>query len=545
MEKDRLQKGRIMKHLSKFLSAALVMALAVVMALALAPSAALAASHTITIKEPSGNQASHEYAAYQVFTGTYDSNSKQLEGIVWGSGVDGNALLTGLKADTTIGHYFKDATDAPTAAAAMADMKSGSTDAEALAKVVAEHLTTTKYSTVVNNKESDEITVDADGYYFVKDVTDNLSNGDTYSRFMLQVAGGDVEVEAKDTTTTSNKHVKETNDSVKDTIEEQAGWRNVGDYDMGDMVPFQLTGQVAADYDYYDSYYFAFEDTYDKNQLGEAEDVNVFVDGTQLTEAQLKAAGYKLTQKEGSFTIEFTDLKKIVDADHKPLVHAGAVISVEYKAKLLTGANIGSTGNVNTSHTVFSNNPNYKDSRGKTPDHKVKVFTYQLVVNKVNEAQNPLKGADFTLSKLDKTDGQYKPVPTKVDGVELKTVSEDGATFTFKGLDEGVYKLEETTTPKGYNTISPIEFSIISATNDDTGTLVSINGSTESTSKGKAEFSDDKDTGTVSTTIQNKSGSILPSTGGMGTTVLYVGGAALVVVAVIGLAKRRAARSDA
>lgn len=534
-----------MKHLSKFLSAALVMALAVVMALALAPSAALAASHTITIKEPSGNQASHEYEAYQVFTGTYNSNSKQLEGIVWGSGVDGNALLTDLKADATIGHYFAGATDAPTAAAAMADMQSGSTDAEALAKVVAKHLTTTKYSTVVNNKESDEITVDADGYYFVKDVTDSLSNGDTYSRFMLQVAGGDVEVEAKDTTTTSNKHVKETNDSVKDTIEERAGWRNVGDYDMGDMVPFQLTGQVAADYDYYDSYYFAFEDTYDKNQLGEAEDVNVFVDGTQLTEAQLKAAGYKLTQKEGSFTIEFTDLKKVVGDDGAQLVHAGDVISVEYTAELLTGANIGSAGNVNTSHVTFSNNPNNKDSKGKTPDHTVKVFTYQLVVNKVNEAQIPLKGADFTLYKLDKTDGTYKKVPIKVDGVDLKTVSEDGATFTFKGLDEGVYKLEETTTPKGYNTISPIEFSIISATNDDAGTLVSINGSTENTSEGKAEFSADADTGIVSTTIQNKSGSVLPSTGGMGTTVLYVGGAALVVVAVIGLAKRRAARSDA
>ena len=173
------------------------------------------------------------------------------------------------------------------------------------------------------------------------------------------------------------------------------------------------------------------------------------------------------------------------------------------------------------------------------------MFTYQLVVNKVNEAQIPLKGADFTLYKLDKTDGTYKKVPIKVDGVDLKTVSEDGATFTFKGLDEGVYKLEETTTPKGYNTISPIEFSIINATNDDAGTLVSINGSTESTSEGKAEFSADADTGIVSTTIQNKSGSVLPSTGGMGTTVLYVGGAALVVVAVIGLAKRRAARSDA
>ncbi len=534
-----------MKHLSKVLSAALVTALAVVLALALAPSAALAANYTITIKEPNGNQASHEYEAYQVFTGTYNSTSKQLEGIAWGSGVDdGTALLNALKADTTIGHYFTDATDAPTAAADMADMQSGSTDAEALAKVVAMHLSTTKYTTVVNNKDSDEITVDADGYYFVKDVTDSLSNGDTYSRFMLQVAGGDVEIEAKDTTTISYKHVKETNDSKANTEEEAEGWRNVGDYDMGDMVPFQLTGQVAADYGYYDSYYFAFEDTYDKDQLGEATDVKVFVKGTQLTEAQLEAAGYKLIQNEGSFTVELKDLKQI-KVDSNPLVHAGDFISVEYKAKLLTGANIGSAGNENASHITFSNNPNNKDSRGKTPDQKVKVFTYQLVVNKVNEVQNPLKGADFTLYKLDKTNGQYKPVPTELDGVDLKTKSEDGATFTFKGLDEGVYKLEETTTPKGYNTISPIEFSIISVADNNMKTLVSINGSTESASTGKAEFLSDKDTGTVSTTIQNKSGSILPSTGGMGTTVLYVGGAALVVVAVIGLAKRRAARSDA
>ena len=70
--------------------------------------------------------------------------------------------------------------------------------------------------------------------------------------------------------------------------------------------------------------------------------------------------------------------------DGAQLVHAGDVISVEYTAELLTGANIGSAGNVNTSHVTFSNNPNNKDSKGKTPDHTVKVFTYQLVVNKVN-----------------------------------------------------------------------------------------------------------------------------------------------------------------
>ncbi|MCC6099433.1 MAG: hypothetical protein LIV25_09385 [Olsenella sp.] len=531
-----------MKHLGKMLTGIVAVLASVAMAFALAPAALAATSHTITINEPDGQQASHTYEAYQVFKGTYDSNSKQLTGITWGFGVDGDALLTDLKADSTIGKYFSKATDAPTAAAAMADITSRSADAEALAKVVAKHLTTTKYSTVENGQKTDKITVDADGYYFIKDVTESLSNGDTYSKFMLEVAGGDVTITAKDSTTTSNKHVKETNDSVANTAEEKAGWRSVADYDMGDQVPFQLVGQVAADYGDYDTYYFEFDDTYNKDQLGEAKDVKVFVKVTQLTEAQLTAAGYKLTQNEGSFTVALNDLKKIVDEDGTPIVHPGDDISVEYTAELLTGANIGSAGNVNTSHITFSNNPNNKDSKGKTPDHTTKVFTYKLVVNKVNEAQNPLSGANFTLYKLDKSDGAYKAVPTSMDGKDLKTVSEDGTTFTFKGLDEGAYKLVETTTPKGYNKMADVLFTIQSTTNDDAQTLIGLSGSAKD---GTAQFEASVADGSLKTTIQNNSGSVLPSTGGMGTTVLYVGGAVLAVVACVGLAIRHNKRQNA
>lgn len=531
-----------MKHLGKMLTGIVAALASVAMAFALAPTALAATSHTITINEPDGQQASHTYEAYQVFKGTYDSNSNQLTGITWGSGVDGDALLTDLKADSTIGKYFTNATDAPTAAAAMADMKSKSADAEALAKVVAKHLTTTKYSTAVNGQTTDTITVDADGYYFIQDVTESLSNGDTYSKFMLEVAGGDVTITAKDSTTTSNKHVKETNDSVADTAEEKAGWRSVADYDMGDQVPFQLIGQVAADYGDYDTYYFEFDDTYNKDQLGEAKDVKVFVKGTQLTQAQLTAAGYTLTQNEGSFTVVLNYLKKIVDDSGNPVVHPGDDISVEYTAELLTGANIGSTGNVNTSHITFSNNPNNKDSKGKTPDHTTKVFTYQLVVNKVNESQSPLSGADFTLYKLDRSDNTFKAVSTTVDGKDLKTVSDNGTKFTFKGLDEGIYKLVESKTPKGYNTMSDVEFTIQSTTDDDAQNLTGLSGNAKD---GTAEFTAKLADGSLTTTIQNNSGSVLPSTGGMGTTVLYVGGAVLAVVACVGLAIRHNKRQNA
>ncbi|MST72777.1 SpaA isopeptide-forming pilin-related protein [Olsenella porci] len=525
-----------MKHLGKMLTGIVAALASVAMAFALAPAALAETQHTITINEPNGQQASHTYEAYQVFKGTYDSNSKQLTGITWGSGVDGDALLRDLKADSTIGGSFDQATDAPTAAAAMAGITSGSANAEVLAKVVAKHLTTTKYSTVDNGQKTDKITVDSDGYYFIKDVTESLSNGNTYSKFMLEVAGGDVTITAKDSTTTSNKHVKETNDSVADTAEEKAGWRSVADYDMGDQVPFQLTGQVAADYGDYDTYHFEFDDTYNPDQLGVAQNVKVFVKGKQLN-----AADYTLTQNDGSFKVVLNDLKKIVDEHGTPIVHPGDDISVEYTAELLTGANIGSAGNVNTSHITFSNNPNNKDSKGTTPDHTTKVFTYKLVVKKVNEAQNPLSGADFTLYKLDRSDGTYKEVPTQVDGVDLKTV-EKGTTFTFKGLDEGNYKLVETTTPKGYNTMADVLFTIQSTTDDDAQTLKGLSGDVTG---GTAEFTPSVADGSLTTTIQNNSGSILPSTGGMGTTVLYVGGAVLAVVACVGLAIRHNKRQNA
>jgi LPXTG-motif cell wall-anchored protein len=62
---------------------------------------------------------------------------------------------------------------------------------------------------------------------------------------------------------------------------------------------------------------------------------------------------------------------------------------------------------------------------------------------------------------------------------------------------------------------------------------------------GEATFTVEKDAGSLTTDVVNKKGSILPSTGGMGTTILYVAGAAIVVAAGIGLAIRRNKRQNA
>lgn len=161
----------------KSLTSVCALAMALILAFGLSSfatsSTALAdstTSHTITINEPSGQKATHTYEAYQVFSGTYDSSSKQLQSITWGSGVNGDELLTALKADDTIGSVFADANDAATAAAAMAKLTDSQT--AAMAKVVAQHLSSTKATS-----SDKKVTVTGDGYYFLKDVTEQDNIG--------------------------------------------------------------------------------------------------------------------------------------------------------------------------------------------------------------------------------------------------------------------------------------------------------------------------------------------------------------------------------
>lgn len=189
---------------------------------------------------------------------------------------------------------------------------------------------------------------------------------------------------------------------------------------------------------------------------------------------------------------------------------------------------------------TYSNNPNDtgdgttkpKDT-GKTPKDTVKVFTYQTIINKLNENNEALKGAGFTLYKKDK-DGNWNTV---------KAISAGEATrFEFKGLDAGNYKLEETTTPDGYNTIKPIEFTIDAKydTEADDPQLTKLSGDVTS---GTAEFSSNLSDGSLTAGIVNRKGSLLPSTGGMGTTILYVVGSILVLAAAVLLITKK--RMDA
>ena len=495
-----------MKHTKKL--ASLLLALVMVFALA---TTAFAAEDT-TISAPEGSN--RTYDVYQIFTG--DLHEGVLSNIKWGKNGTGTV---GKAVDQTI-------------LDALAAVNSKS-DTEKLAVIQTYvNFDSTAIGTV---SDSNPLTVPT-GYYLIKD-NGPVNDGEAYSLYVVQVVGPTT-ISPKVGTTTSDKKVKDTNDS---TANSTTDWQDSADYDIGDAVPFKLSATIAQDYaNYTHDYKLTFHDKEDTGLSFNKDSVKVYVDGTLIT------TGYEVVT-EGltggcTFEVRFANLKDIAS------VHVGSVISVEYTSTLNNQAVIGSTGNKNTSHVTYTNNPNDKQAgeNGKTPDDVVIVFTYQTIVNKVTK--NPaydasketgktgtdsdgnkefisLKGAGFTLHKKNAS-GAYKAV-----GSELK--GEDMTTFTWSGLDDGDYKLVETTTPSGYNTIPDIEFTI-TATHDassDNPTLISLNGGDK--------FTGEISTGVVSANIENQSGAQLPSTGGIGTTIFYVLGSVLVIGAAVLLVTKK------
>lgn len=482
-----------MKHAKKLASFLLVL----VMVFALATTA-FAANTTITA--PAGS--TRTYDVYQIFTG--DLAGGVLSNVKWGKNGTG-AVGKAVPQETL---------DALAAVNSLSDTEK----LAEISKYV--NLTSEKFGTVSDGSPLNAPT----GYYLIKD-NGPVLDGEAYSLYVVQVVGPTT-ISPKVGTTTSEKKVKDTNDS---TANSTTDWQDSADYDIGDDVPFQLKATIAQDYANYKVYKLTFHDKESAGLTFKPETVVVKIDGTTVDSSKYKVV---TTGDTGdTFEVRFADLKTTTAG-------AGSVITVEYSATLNDQAVLGSTGNPNTMHVTYSNNPNDDQGgeNGKTPDDTVTVFTYKVVANKVTK--NPayveggsepeyisLKGAGFTLYKKNAS-GKYVAVGSEVKGDEMTT-------FEWKGLDDGDYKISETTTPSCYNTIADIEFTI-TAVHDVTSvkpTLISLTGGNK--------FTGEVSTGAVSADIENNTGSTLPETGGMGTTIFYVVGSILVLGAVVLLVTKK------
>lgn len=501
-----------MKHMRKFAS----MLLALVMVLGMTVSAfAEETTYSITINNSTEG---HTYEAYQIFTGDLSTNGdgkKVLSNIVWGSGISEAGK-------TALGD----------AAAKAETLKTGA-DAKAFAKEVAPYLTTAAGSanTVTDGKYV--ISGLVAGYYLVKDQDGSLTgDNDTYTEYIVKVVGN-VEADPKSDVPKVQKKVKDINDSTDDAMTD---WQDSADYDIGDPIPFQLKATLADNVSSYTTYKVVFHDTLSKG-LTYNNDAKVYIDGKATDGFTVTAT----VNADGTTTLTVScDDVKALDAGNS------SVITVEYTANLNENAVLGSAGNPNKVYLEYSNNPNKSEAgnneTGKTPEDKVIVFTYKVIINKITKNSNynpdvegseeyiPLTGAEFTLEKYNKETNEWEAITV--------VKNDDGTTFTFSGLDDGNYRLTETKTPSGYNTIDPIEFTV-TAEHDvlsDNPALTSLSGNATT---GELIFTSNTTEGSLSADVVNQAGSTLPETGGMGTTLFYIFGGILVAAAVVLLVTRK------
>ncbi|MFC2647216.1 MAG: SpaH/EbpB family LPXTG-anchored major pilin [Coriobacteriaceae bacterium] len=499
-----------MRKTKDLLKCALSAILAVAMALVLLPANALAAdTYTLTLK---GTTTGHTYEAYQIFTGdlsTGTDGTKTLSNVQWGPGV----TYTGTETASEVAEKLANKT-----------MTIEQLEEKLTLTTPAKTVTSAEGSTVIDGLDA--------GYYLVKDKDGTQTDtSDAYTKFIVQVVG-DATSAIKSGVPTVTKKVKDTNDSTGVTSD----WQDSADADVNDDVSYQITGTLPSNYADYSTYKYVFTDTISKGLTYTAKNakITLYKDAvdtkgiditSHFTEAIADYSGTD-TNYTGGQVLTWTENDKeglkAIDG-----ITSESKIVVTYTAKLNSDAKIGAAGNPNKVDLTYSNNPNRggDGKTGKTPEDKNIVFTYKVTVNKVDQNKKSLAGAGFTLYKKDAS-GKWNQVKQYTAGNETS--------FEFKGLDDGDYKLSETKTPTGYNTISDIEFTI-SAQHDTTADdpkLISLSGNTKT---GTATWTANTNAGSLSTDVVNKRGSILPSTGGMGTTVLYIGGAVLAAAAAFGI----------
>ncbi len=541
-----------MTNLKKLASVLLVFALLLTMvgtAVAAAPTA------TVTIKNMNG-VAGGTYKMWKLLDATKSADGKNIAYTV--SDTYRAQLITAL-GYTEDANKSKEENNAAIIAAIDAlksDAGKMRTFANTLFKAL-ETLGTADFNTGVTTAVETQIPDVPYGYYLIGQTdlsAEAEAAGGNYAMASIKTITADLTIETKQDTPTHVKKIRDTNDSQNTNPK----WEDSADYDFGDLVPFQIFGRVSKNIDQYGKYEFTFHDEMCDGLTFKPDTVKVFASRGGGSEYAVRA-GFTVTPDADShgFTLSFADLKttalpvgmKDGSTPAKEVTSwADVKIVVYFSAELNTGAKIGAEGNPNVSYLEYSNDFNDQTSTGTTPPDKVTAFTFQLVVNKVDKENNPLTGAEFTLWK--RIDLGIADEPARLDREthnyefqKVATISGDSSSkFTFKGLDDGYYKLEETKVPDGYNKASDVLFRII-ADHDEESNDPKLTSLRVVDNDGQPFSSDpftvDLTSGTITTNVVNLSGAELPETGGIGTTIFYVLGSLLVAAAVVLMVTKR------
>lgn len=529
----------------------------------------------VSVKPSSGTNADmtkNTFKIYPIFNADYSvADGKLVIANVSGfaNGVSGD-FLSKVKA-ITIGtgesatHPFKNCADAEAVAAVLKDEIKNSAIAKAFAKVAA-----TNKGTAVT---SDTLPL---GYYVIVDETENETNGNTTNNFPVLFTNTTkdlktVKIDLKTDIPTIEKKVYEgednnnTSGSTDLPAADADKWNDAADHEIGEVVYFKLNITVG-DMTYYD--------TYDLKAWDELSPGLTFVEDPVPVITSTRAEGLSQNWQPTAsangqqVTWDFGDIKA-------KGFRTGDIITIRYGAKLNANAVVGTgssgIGNPNEAWLEYSNNPN-STGTGTTEKDKVTVFTYNIDGTKVDvdDENTKLSGAEFILYKMVGETKYYRnftnntwnalngvePTAETANGAYVKTTNTDGKIGDIKGVETGTYYLKEIKAPVGYN-LPKEPFTVEvkgyrKAQTGETGTTITVG---ETTYKDMIEVSTGDMTadsqkievftvkvGDFTTanngayTIGNAKGTSLPETGGMGTTMLYVAGGAIVLIAGIGMA---------
>ena len=337
-------------------------------------------------------------------------------------------------------------------------------------------------------------------------------------------------------TTQPNATIKEKNDepTLEKEVKEGNSWGNVADAERGKEVEFRVT--------------ITAKDGAQKYVMHDKMDAGLSFIKTSVEVTLEKASNpgnpetvtgeenYTVTEGVAgcTFHVEFTEdfCDKLAKEDK---------IVVSYRAMVNKEAFLSDHG-VNEAWLKYG-----EDSSFNTEHKTVKVNTWQVpffkyyVKSENGETKEVgLSGAKFKLYRDEEAtdevifDTRATAEQEGIAGVPLYRVNPEGTVkeittenngrFVLRGLDSGTYYLKETEAPTGYNKLSGIVKIVISAD----GTVEYTYGGTTSTADG-----------TIGVKIENKTGSLLPETGGIGTTIFYVVGGILVVGAAVLLVTRK------
>ncbi|MCQ2491704.1 MAG: isopeptide-forming domain-containing fimbrial protein [Lachnospiraceae bacterium] len=559
-----------MKSMKKIMS----IMLAMVMIIAMSIPAFADETNNLTINTAAG----HTYEIYQMLVGDVSS-------LVDGSGVLAN-VTAGTNLDGTV--------DAFTAAI---DGKTGTDlSAAALAKIK-----DAPTATITGDGTAKTQAV-APGYYVVKDsytyTDDNekLEEGQTHTKavaYMVAVVG-DTTMDPKMDVPTIDKNITDTDANVALETGES---KKTDTAAIGDIINYKAESVVPVT-EGYKYYYYVVNDTMSTG-LTYNYDLAITIGGEALSEDE-----YTLTETDQGFKLVVKDMKRYNAGDAIEITYSATVNENAEIGTIPNTNTINLTYSNNPSDTFDkdknpSGEPDDDDVVGKTPDRVTKTYVTQVTIQKTDADADiflaALQGAEFKLTgdglndvKLvtettftEATNGTYyklkdgtyteaAPVeatannkgnadkyaddgkmykPTTTTNVVSVNDNESGSScnitatvdpltgkITFTGLNAGTYKIEETKVPEGYNKCADIEFTL---TASQTGATNLVGGDITWTSSNE-NVQPGQTAGLFETTIENQTGSVLPSTGGMGTTLFYLVGGILVIGAgVLLITKRR------